>query len=742
MAEYTVAPSREEQDESSRTSPRPNGKAWMFARALPVLLLALSVGLSVWTLSAVRETVREDFNQQQLVLARQVAARVTATMQTLRLEVDSLAQATAAVPDPGAALPALLRSTAYRAVPHGLVEVRFVLPAAGKAVALKQGGTVTEEALDETDDYLLRQPALASTGTDQPYIADAPFAPREQPLMILARRAPVAGEADGLVYFLVDDRSLAANAVAGIRSGDTGYAWIINAAGIFLAHPVQEFVGQDAFVARESRQPAISFARIDEIQKERMLAGQEGTSWFTSEVREGPDVGKPIEKLIAFTPIPVGGQGGYENWSVAVVAPAREVEATVTDLWLRIFGALIPAALAVAFVMVLIVRDQRQTAGLLHEVEAATRRRQKSEARYRTLVESADDLIFTLSPEGTILSANRATLRFFGAGNGQQAPENVVGLNIQELVGKATADYLLKEMQEVIRQKRGVSREHVLSLGDHEYWFNTKLRLLEEPSGNGEVILAVSRDMTDKRLMDEQMFNTEKLASLGTLAAGVAHELNNPLTVILGFTDLLLEKASADTQLYQDLKMIEDRSQHCRQIVENLLDYARIGTSMGEWTNANDDLETVLQVASNTFLTHKIKVERHLDPAYTIIRANSKELQQVFLNLINNAVHAMKNQGGTLTVSTAVRGNRMMVKIADTGKGIPEEVQGRIFDPFFTTKGIGEGTGLGLSVSLGLVQKMGGTISVRSSTGNPQTGEPSGSVFTIVLPLPTDSEGE
>lgn len=723
----------------------PGGRVMLLLRAVPILLLAVAVALGFWTILEVRETVRDEFNQQQLVLAKQVAARVGAILQTLHLELESLERSLEEASDPSVALPPLLRSTFGRAAVHGLVEVRYVSRLTGQTISLKQYGKVAEEAHDETDRYLLQQPELSAVANTSTFIQEAPFAPREKPLMMLATTIDPYEIDRGILYFLVDDRQLAANAVAGIRSGRTGYAWIINAAGIFLTHPVQEFVGQDAFEVREHTQPMISFARINEIQKHRMLTGQEGTSWYISGSHDSPNDDKAVEKLIAFAPIPVGGRGEYRNWSAAVVAPASEVESVVNELWIKLFAALSPAVGAIALVVVLIfTSQQRQAQELQRGIEAATLRRQKSEARYRTLVESADDLIYTLAGDGRILSANRAALRLLSV-DGQRAPEELIGVPIQNVVSPETGEYLLREVREVIAQKRGVSREHSLVVGDHEYWFNTKLRLLEEPDengGNGNTVLAISRNMTQKRLMDEQMFNTEKLASLGTLAAGVAHEINNPLAAILGFTDLLLEKFKPDSQEFQDLKIIEERGQHCRHIVENLLDYARIGTSLGESTNVNNDIEMVLQIVSNTLLTHKINLERSLDPAMPSIRGNSRELQQVFLNLINNAIYAMKEKGGTLTVSSAVRGNRIMVKVADTGTGIPAEIQNKIFDPFFTTKGVGEGTGLGLSVSLGLVQKLGGTITVKSSTGNPQTGEQPGSTFTVILPLPADNEGE
>ncbi|MCL5108566.1 MAG: ATP-binding protein [Chloroflexi bacterium] len=727
-----------ENGRSYRALPYPSGRLLFVLRAIPVLLLAFTVALGAWTIIEVRETVRDEFNQQQLALARQVAARIDATLQTLRLELSSVEASLEESDDVPAALPSLFLSTQRRASVNGLVEIRYVGVSSERTAVLKQDSTLASEPLDNTDRFLLRQPGLMKASASQPYIQDAPYAPRARPLMTLATSVSTKTGERGVLYFLVDDRELAAKAVAGIQSGRTGYAWIINADGIFLAHPVKEFVGQDAFEARESKQPMISFDRINEIQKTRMLTGQEGTSWYISGSRDDQEDNRPVEKLIAFAPIQIGGVGGYRSWSVAVVAPASEVESTVNSLWLKLIGALSPAVIAVALVLVLVVMSQRQQAyDLQQAVDAAVLNRARSEARYRTLVESADDLIYTLSYDGQLLSANRAALRLFAPNLNRHERDGVVGKPLADFIGAAAAADLLREVRETIDHERGMSHEHSLVVGDREYWLNTKLRLLEEPNPGGRIVLAISRDITGKHTLDEQIYNTEKLASLGTLAAGVAHEINNPLASILGFADLLLEKFPPQSQEHADLQIIEDRAEHCRQIVENLLDFARVGASVGESTNPNDDVESVLHLVANTLLTNKITLERNLDPAVPSIRGNSKELQQVLLNLINNAIYAMKKGGGKLSVASALRGNRVLLKIADTGTGIPGEVQRKIFDPFFTTKGVGEGTGLGLSVSLGLVQKLGGTITFTSSTGNARAGEPAGSVFTIILPVPT-----
>ena len=362
----------------------PEGGLLLFLRSVPLLLLALTVALSAWTFVEVRETVRDDFNQQQLVLARQVAGRVASTMQILRLELASLAESAAETEDAHAALPPLMHSLMRRVGTMGLVEVRYVDRLAGNSLVLGQDGVVVGVPYDDNDRYLLQQPEVVVGGANNTYIQDAPYAPRERPLMMLATSVYARGVDKGILYLLVDDRKLAGNAVAGIRSGRTGYAWVINADGIFLTHPVREFVGQDAFAVREGKQPAISFARINEIQKHKMLAGEEGTSWYISEARGEEDGGKAVEKLIAFAPIQVGGQGGHRNWSVAVVAPASEVESTVNGLLIKQLIALAPSVFAIALVLVLVVSgQQRRAKELQRAVEAATMRTAKSEERYR-----------------------------------------------------------------------------------------------------------------------------------------------------------------------------------------------------------------------------------------------------------------------------------------------------------------------------------------------------------------------
>jgi signal transduction histidine kinase len=222
---------------------------------------------------------------------------------------------------------------------------------------------------------------------------------------------------------------------------------------------------------------------------------------------------------------------------------------------------------------------------------------------------------------------------------------------------------------------------------------------------------------------------------MGTLAAGVAHEINNPLGVILGFTDLLLEKVPLDSQEYDLLKTIERQGLNAKRVVENLLNFARHKEHKEELVDINKNIETVLSVMGNTLLVNKISVKKFLEDNPPLVKVDSGELQQVFFNLINNALHAMQGSGkGLLTISTKSLHNSVIeVRISDTGHGIKKEHRKRIFDPLFTTKEVGKGTGLGLSVSYGIVTKHGGTITFKSRSKG--EAEETGTTFIITFPV-------
>ncbi|HOJ72884.1 MAG TPA: cache domain-containing protein [Phycisphaerae bacterium] len=255
------------------------------------------------------------------------------------------------------------------------------------------------------------------------------------------------------------------------------------------------------------------------------------------------------------------------------------------------------------------------------------------------------------------------------------------------------------------------------------------------PGEMGELCRAVNNmadavALREKKLEEttsRQINQSEKLASIGRLAAGVAHEINNPLTGVLTFAHLLREKSNMDAQDRQDLDVIIHETTRVGEIVGSLLDFARERPANKAMVDLNQVVRQTVRLIASQSQFKKIRIEEHLDENLPPVYGDRNQLQQVVLNLALNAGEAMPD-GGDLTISTLSRERDVMLSIADTGCGIPKEHLDRIFDPFFTTKPAGKGTGLGLSVSHRIVQQHGGVLSVESEEGR-------GATFTVALPF-------
>jgi signal transduction histidine kinase len=239
----------------------------------------------------------------------------------------------------------------------------------------------------------------------------------------------------------------------------------------------------------------------------------------------------------------------------------------------------------------------------------------------------------------------------------------------------------------------------------------------------------ILEDVTRRVQLEEQLQISEKMASIGLLAAGVAHEVNTPLTGISSFTQMLLEGADPADPRTRLLEKIERQTFRAAKIVNSLLHLSRPAPATGEAAavDLNGVITDVLSLLEHPFEMAKIKVRRELSGEPALVLGVEHKLQQVFLNLFLNARDAMP-RGGWLSVSTRTSGTRVVAEVADTGSGIPNEHLARIYDPFFTTKAIGRGTGLGLSITYGIVREHGGAIDCESSVGH-------GTRFILGLPL-------
>jgi two-component system NtrC family sensor kinase len=256
------------------------------------------------------------------------------------------------------------------------------------------------------------------------------------------------------------------------------------------------------------------------------------------------------------------------------------------------------------------------------------------------------------------------------------------------------------------------------------------LSFIRQDSGTpiGQVLSV--RNLTDERRITEQLRQSEKLAALGELVAGVAHELNNPLAGISAFAQLLLEEKELSEDQRESARLIRREADRAVGVIRDLLLFSRKGGPSTLPVDLNGLVQLTLRLRTYSLRSSGVEVKTHLDPSLPELTGDDQKLQQVILNLIVNAEYAMRGAPlRRLVIRTAHESDTVVVEVSDTGSGMSEETRQRIFEPFFTTKPAGEGTGLGLSVSYGIIEAHSGTITVDSAPGR-------GATFRIVLPLP------
>jgi|Deesub1362B_J571_1020462.scaffolds.fasta_scaffold01641_5 PAS domain S-box-containing protein len=341
----------------------------------------------------------------------------------------------------------------------------------------------------------------------------------------------------------------------------------------------------------------------------------------------------------------------------------------------------------------------------------------ESEEKYRTLIDSALDSIFLHDLEGNILEVNRAAAERLG-----YAKEELLNMKIQDIVPEERRSRFPEIIKELLEKKSIFFESDHLRRDGTTYPVEVSARLME--FRGKKVVLAISRDVTQRKQMERQIIISEKLASLGVLAAGIAHELNNPLNNIYLLAQLIKEDMRSGKARKEDVEMILQQVQRASNIIRGLLEFSREGFVNFEEVDINAAIEEMLGFLGDIIERHRVRVVKKLE-AVPKVAGDKTMLQQVLVNLITNACHAMP-RGGEIRITTRRRNGVVEIQISDTGVGIKKEHLSRIFDPFFTTKER-NGTGLGLAVSHSIIKRHGGEISVESEPGK-------GSTFRIVLP--------
>lgn len=701
---------------------RPKIAKEVFVVVLIVALLFLGAGLALglWSAREMRQVVSDQFNQEQLVLARHISVLIERQIQFLKKEILLLREQ---IPqegfDPEVSEGGVQR-TFQRVLESGVWKIEIVDAKGVKDYIFMPYRHCTE--LEASPERVSILPPADRLQQGDVWVSETQIKPYGIGLYL---ETQLRGKNPSILLFNLNISWFLNPFLSEIRSGKTGYAWLIDGQGHFLYHPNTDFIGKSALEIREETYKDIPLGMINFIQKEKMLQGDEGKGWYYSGWHRG--ITGKIQKLIAYCPI-ILSEKPLRRWSVAVVAPVSEIDEAVHRGYLRQFflqGLVILVILMGAATVLFF--ELRWSRTLETRVSLRTEELKNSEERYRSLVESAEDFIFTVDGEGNFQSVNTFTATFFGG-----RAEEFLGKGLSSLFPDKVAQEQLKLVKLVLKAGKSVRGEFEIDLGGHKTWISANFMPLKDEQGRVNAVLCIARDITENKNLERQLINAEKLASMGTLAAGVAHEVNNPLGVILGFCDLLLRKKDKNSQEYEDLKTIERQGLHCKQVVENLLSFARLGEGKAEYADVNQGIEDIIKVVKHTLEMHDIELELSLTENLPLAQGDPRQLQQVFLNLVNNAVSAMLG-GGTLKIRTYLERatRKAVIQVEDDGIGIKEEHMDRVFEPFFTTKPEGEGTGLGLFVSYGIITKFGGTIDCTSHSSPSM--KPRGTMFTIKL---------
>jgi two-component system NtrC family sensor kinase len=360
------------------------------------------------------------------------------------------------------------------------------------------------------------------------------------------------------------------------------------------------------------------------------------------------------------------------------------------------------------------------------ERKLAEERLRQSEENYRALFDSSVIGTIVLDAEtGKAVMANAAAAKIFGF----SSPQEGLGRNPLDFVAPEDRENVLEAIKTDLFEQdvRRTGHFRAVTKSGREIWLSvTAARIMHDGRLAGLISFA---DITEQKLQDERLMITDRLASIGELAAGTAHELNNPLTSIIGFSQLLMERELPDG-IREDLKLIDSEAQRAASVTRNLLTFARKHTPVKEPNQLNNVIEDVLKLREHEHKVNCIEVKKRLASDLPRIMVDYYQMQQVFLNIIINAEYSMTeaHSKGTLTITTNKQNGHVMASFADDGLGISPENLSRIFDPFFTTKEAGKGTGLGLSICHGIVAEHGGQISAKSQPGE-------GATISIELPI-------
>lgn len=387
--------------------------------------------------------------------------------------------------------------------------------------------------------------------------------------------------------------------------------------------------------------------------------------------------------------------------------------------YLRKNGSQVPVSITVFAVK----REDGKSTGLAAFVRDLTERKH-AEEQFRLVVESSPNGLLMVDGQGTIRMVNRQIDQLFGYERAE-----LIGQPVEILVPQHRRSNHAGDRAEFFAH----SESRAMGKGRDLYGvrkdgqeFPLEIGLSPIRTSDGMRVLASVVDITERKHIQKQLWKAERLAELGTLASGMAHEIGTPMNVILGRAEYLLQR-TADEGMKKGLATIVTQIERITKVMNQLLTFARRGTPERRAVDLAEIVEDSLEMFQERIVRSRITVEKAIEANMPSVLADRDQLIQVLINLMMNSLHAMP-EGGRLRLSLAHEGSHVCLGVSDTGHGMPEEIRSKVFEPFFTTKDFGKGTGLGLTVVKGIVEEHGGTIGVESVVDK-------GTTFWIRLPL-------
>ena len=717
-----------------------------------LVVLSLIIILGQFFHQSLQDEMAEQFNKQQLLLAREVALNIESFVDHVYKNIKVISQ-----------LPQIDRIHLQPACRQVAESINF---------SLQNEALITIRVIDKNGILLFDSSYPGRERVDlskTDYFLQARLLPRNEKLVtdlmelhspseetkefivaipIYVQTGRSLHEFSGVVMAVLSMNGITHKYLSPIRSGQSGYAWMMDSEGTLLYHPTQpSMVGKNLY---HSDTTCFQCHKSFKAEKEMI----EGTSQ-TFSYYEAPG-GKDM--LAAYYKFPMA----RKSWIVVVSAPKADVIALMQKSML--FYSLLIMSIFVTTVVasgISIVTYKKKIKAeertkhlenqqrLEHEIEIA-------KDYLENIVENTRTNLMVIDKDLMIRTLNTAQARTFGRSKQDLLGKSLLtlfpndfrpyeGIPIELILQKSLAgrsfeirDYKITGMQETPLFLTmsfspllidGKSRGILITSNDV-----TKRVELEEALKQYTVELEdkVDKGTATAKQLEQQVMHSEKLAALGRLAAGVAHEIGNPLTSISTFAQLLREMAT-DEFTQSSLDIINNHIQRITEIVRQMSTFSRATSTNIKYAQLNDVLQSTLDLMRlDKRMKHTIDISVNMDPALPKTMIDEGQAAQVFINIILNALDAMPD-GGHLQISTS-RGkddqdqDAILVAIADTGSGIPQNELAKIFDPFYTTKEIGKGTGLGLSLSYNIIKRFKGDITVDSEVNR-------GTVFTIIIPV-------